>query len=111
MTVARPACWFRRTFRHDYAVCRAVSAVRGAIADEAPNDTCTDSTYNAKAASRDRWTADRQVCWEGRAVFTVMSWNVENFFAPKPADQAAYDAKVASLAKVITTATPDLLAL
>jgi len=44
-------------------------------------------------------------------VFTVMSWNVENFFAPKPADQAAYDAKVASLAKVITTATPDLVAL
>jgi endonuclease/exonuclease/phosphatase family metal-dependent hydrolase len=44
-------------------------------------------------------------------VFTVMSWNVENFFAPKPADQAAYDAKVAALAKVITTATPDLLAL
>jgi endonuclease/exonuclease/phosphatase family metal-dependent hydrolase len=44
-------------------------------------------------------------------VFTVMSWNVENFFTPKPADQAAYDAKVAALARVITAAAPDLLAL
>ena len=44
-------------------------------------------------------------------MFTVMSWNVENFFTPKPADQAAYDAKVAALATVITAAAPDLLAL
>jgi endonuclease/exonuclease/phosphatase family metal-dependent hydrolase len=44
-------------------------------------------------------------------VFTVMSWNVENLFTPKPADQAAYDAKVAALATVITAAAPDLLAL
>jgi endonuclease/exonuclease/phosphatase family metal-dependent hydrolase len=40
-----------------------------------------------------------------------MTWNVENFFTPKPADQAAYDAKVTELAAVISTAAPDLLAL
>ncbi|HEY3713848.1 MAG TPA: endonuclease/exonuclease/phosphatase family protein [Jatrophihabitantaceae bacterium] len=39
-----------------------------------------------------------------------MTWNVENFFVPKPADQAAYDAKLAELADVITAAAPDLLA-
>jgi hypothetical protein len=43
-------------------------------------------------------------------VLTVMTWNVENFFIPKPADQAAYDAKVTELANVIRTAAPDLLA-
>jgi endonuclease/exonuclease/phosphatase family protein len=47
----------------------------------------------------------------GVCVFTVMSWNVENFFKPKPAERAAYDAKVAALATVITAAAPDLLAL
>jgi len=47
----------------------------------------------------------------GVCVFTVMSWNVENFFTPKPADQAAYDAKVAAVAAVIIAAAPDLLAL
>ncbi|HEY2297298.1 MAG TPA: endonuclease/exonuclease/phosphatase family protein [Jatrophihabitans sp.] len=40
-----------------------------------------------------------------------MTWNVENFFTPKPADQAAYDAKVAALAAVVTDAQPDLVAL
>jgi endonuclease/exonuclease/phosphatase family metal-dependent hydrolase len=43
-------------------------------------------------------------------VLTVMSWNVENFFAPQPAEQAAYEAKLAALADVIRTAAPDLLA-
>jgi hypothetical protein len=43
-------------------------------------------------------------------VLTVMPWNVENFFAPQPADQAAYDAKLTELAEVIRTAAPDLLA-
>ncbi len=43
-------------------------------------------------------------------MFTVMTWNVENLFAPHPADRAAYDAKVAELAEVIRTAAPDLLA-
>ena len=41
---------------------------------------------------------------------TVMTWNVENFFTPKPAEQAAYDAKVTQLADVIRAAAPDLLA-
>ena len=41
---------------------------------------------------------------------TVMSWNVENFFAPQPADEAAYDAKPAEMADVIRAAAPDLLA-
>jgi endonuclease/exonuclease/phosphatase family metal-dependent hydrolase len=44
-------------------------------------------------------------------VLTVMTWNVENFFTPQPADRAAYDAKVDELADVISTAAPDLLAL
>jgi endonuclease/exonuclease/phosphatase family metal-dependent hydrolase len=45
-------------------------------------------------------------------VFTVMTWNVENFFAPTQASgQAAYDAKVAALTDVVRTAAPDLLAL
>jgi endonuclease/exonuclease/phosphatase family metal-dependent hydrolase len=45
------------------------------------------------------------------AVFTVMTWNVENLFTPEPTDRAAYDAKVARLADVINAAGPDLLAL
>jgi len=49
--------------------------------------------------------------WAGACVLTIMTWNVENFFTPKPADQAAYDAKVTELAAVISTAAPDLLAL
>jgi endonuclease/exonuclease/phosphatase family metal-dependent hydrolase len=44
-------------------------------------------------------------------VFTVMTWNVENFFAPNPVDQAAYAAKVAALAEVISAAAPELVAL
>jgi endonuclease/exonuclease/phosphatase family metal-dependent hydrolase len=40
-----------------------------------------------------------------------MTWNVENLFAPTPADQDAYAAKVAALARVITAATPDLVGL
>src|SRR3954471_13526555 len=45
------------------------------------------------------------------AMFTLMTWNVENFFQPEPAQQADFDAKVASLADVITTAQPDAVAL
>jgi hypothetical protein len=44
-------------------------------------------------------------------VLTVMIWNVENFFAPQPVDQAAYDAKLTELTDVIRAAAPDLLAL
>jgi endonuclease/exonuclease/phosphatase family metal-dependent hydrolase len=44
-------------------------------------------------------------------MFTLMIWNVENFFQPEPAQQADFDAKVASLADVITTAQPDAVAL
>ncbi|TDW98552.1 endonuclease/exonuclease/phosphatase family protein [Kribbella sp. VKM Ac-2566] len=44
-------------------------------------------------------------------MFTIMTWNVENFFTPKPTDRAAYDVKVAELKNVIETAAPDLLAL
>jgi endonuclease/exonuclease/phosphatase family metal-dependent hydrolase len=40
----------------------------------------------------------------------VMTWNVENLFAPQPADRAAYDTKLTELANVIHTAAPDLLA-
>lgn len=43
-------------------------------------------------------------------MLTVMTWNVENFFAPQPADQAAVSTKLAELADVIRTAQPDLLA-
>ena len=39
----------------------------------------------------------------------VMTWNVENLFAPQPADQAAYDTKMTQLVNVIRTAAPDLL--
>lgn len=45
----------------------------------------------------------------------VMTWNVENLFAPGsddgPEAEAAFEAKVASLAAVIDTARPDVLAL
>ena len=40
----------------------------------------------------------------------VMTWNVATFFAPRPAHQAAYNAKIAELMDVIRTAKPDLLA-
>lgn len=43
-------------------------------------------------------------------MLTVMTWNVENFFAPQPADQAAVSTKLAELADVIRTAKPDLVA-
>src|SRR3954452_7883751 len=43
-------------------------------------------------------------------MFTIMTWNIENFFAPEPADQVAFDAKLDALADVITAAEPDLLA-
>jgi endonuclease/exonuclease/phosphatase family metal-dependent hydrolase len=46
-----------------------------------------------------------------RAVLTIMSWNVENFFTPTPTDRDAYDAKVSKLKDVITAAAPDLVAL
>jgi aldo/keto reductase family protein/endonuclease/exonuclease/phosphatase family protein len=55
--------------------------------------------------------ADQPRRREARAVLTLMTWNVENFFAPQPADRAAYDARLAELAEVIRTAAPDLLAL
>jgi endonuclease/exonuclease/phosphatase family metal-dependent hydrolase len=42
-------------------------------------------------------------------VFTVMTWNLENLFAPSPADQANFDAKLDALAGVITAVQPDLL--
>ena len=44
-------------------------------------------------------------------MLTVMSWNVENFFAPATGDPDAYQEKVTELAAVITTAAPDLVAL
>jgi hypothetical protein len=43
-------------------------------------------------------------------MFTVMTWNVENYFEPEPSAQANFDAKLAALAAVITAAGPDLLA-
>src|SRR4051794_22598378 len=43
-------------------------------------------------------------------MFTIMTWNIENFFAPEPADQVAFDAKLDALANVIAAAEPDLLA-
>jgi endonuclease/exonuclease/phosphatase family metal-dependent hydrolase len=43
-------------------------------------------------------------------VFTVMTWNVENLFAPTPAQQPAWDVKLAQLAGVIRSVGPDLLA-
>jgi endonuclease/exonuclease/phosphatase family metal-dependent hydrolase len=46
----------------------------------------------------------------GGAVFTVMTWNIENFFQPEPADQANFNAKLDALADVIVAADPDLLA-
>jgi endonuclease/exonuclease/phosphatase family metal-dependent hydrolase len=42
-------------------------------------------------------------------VFTVMTWNLENLFAPAPADQADFDAKVDALAGVVSDVQPDLL--
>ena len=44
-------------------------------------------------------------------MFTIMTWNVENFFAPQPAEQGAYDAKTAALAATIRDAALDLVAL
>jgi hypothetical protein len=35
-------------------------------------------------------------------VFTIMTWNIENFFAPEPADRADFDVKLDALAGVIT---------
>jgi endonuclease/exonuclease/phosphatase family metal-dependent hydrolase len=43
-------------------------------------------------------------------VFTVMTWNIENFFQPEPSDQGAFDAKLDALTEVVTAAQPDLLA-
>ncbi|SDX63424.1 Endonuclease/Exonuclease/phosphatase family protein [Geodermatophilus africanus] len=42
-------------------------------------------------------------------MFTVMTWNVENLFTPKPADRAAFDAKLDALAAVVTAEQPDLV--
>src|SRR4051812_19547555 len=39
-----------------------------------------------------------------------MTWNIENFFQPEPADQANFNAKLDALADVIVAADPDLLA-
>jgi hypothetical protein len=43
-------------------------------------------------------------------VFTIMTWNIENFFQPQLADRADFDAKLDALADVIMAAEPDLLA-
>ena len=43
-------------------------------------------------------------------MFAVMTWNVENFFAPAPADQSAYNVKLAEVADVVRAVAPDLLA-
>src|SRR3954471_4787696 len=43
-------------------------------------------------------------------MFTIMTWNIENFFQPQPADRADFDAKLDALADVIMAAQPDLLA-
>src|SRR3954469_3346728 len=43
-------------------------------------------------------------------MFTIMTWNIENFFAPEPANRVDFDAKLDALAEVITAAEPDLLA-
>jgi endonuclease/exonuclease/phosphatase family metal-dependent hydrolase len=43
-------------------------------------------------------------------MFTIMTWNIENFFQPEPADRADFDAKLDALTHVIMTAQPDLLA-
>src|SRR4051812_25504561 len=43
-------------------------------------------------------------------MFTVMTWNVENFFQPEPADRVDFAAKLDALAGVILAAEPDLLA-
>lgn len=42
--------------------------------------------------------------------FTVMTWNLENFFTAQPDHEAAFKAKVTALADVILAADPDLLA-
>jgi hypothetical protein len=47
----------------------------------------------------------------GDAVFTIMTWNVENFFQPEPADPADFDAKLDGLADAIWAAELDLLAM
>ena len=47
-------------------------------------------------------------------MLTVGTWNLENLFRPGedggPADQAAYEAKLAGLAEVINRLAPDALA-
>jgi endonuclease/exonuclease/phosphatase family metal-dependent hydrolase len=43
-------------------------------------------------------------------MFTVMTWNLENLFAPDPADRTNFDAKLGALAGVTSTEAPDLLA-
>ena len=43
-------------------------------------------------------------------MFTVMTWNVENLFQPEPSDQTDFDAKLAALVDVITTAQLAVLA-
>jgi hypothetical protein len=51
---------------------------------------------------------------EEGAVFTVMTWNVENLFRPGspagPTTAAAYEQKLTGLATVITGQAPDALA-
>jgi endonuclease/exonuclease/phosphatase family metal-dependent hydrolase len=44
-------------------------------------------------------------------MLTAMTWNVENFFVPEPADADAYQEKVGQLAAVISAAAPDLVGL
>jgi len=44
-------------------------------------------------------------------MFTVMTWNVENFFAPDAGETDAYQQKVTELAQIIKAANPDVVAL
>ncbi len=42
-------------------------------------------------------------------MFTIVSWNLENLFAPDTADRDAFAAKLDALAGVITAEAPDLV--
>jgi hypothetical protein len=74
----------------------------------APDSIHTEPSVPCAVAAFD--TRNRRVGREhGHRIVTVMTWNVENFFST-PAQQPAYDAKVAAPAGVITAAAPDLVA-
>ena len=52
------------------------------------------------------WTRDI----EEAVMFTVMTWNVENLFQPEHGTRPEFEGKIAALAKVITDAGADLVA-